>query len=70
MSRTVEFIIVSGWVLLLVVCFALIAVVGYLALAGHPIDPELSKLTGPALGFLFGSIPPLIKDLLVREPKP
>jgi hypothetical protein len=66
MPKTIQFVIVSGWVLLLVACFGLISAVAYLALTKQPIDPALKDLAGPAFGFVFGSIPPLVKDLLTK----
>ena len=64
MSKTVEFVVVSGWVLLLLTCFGITLTVGYLAVKGIPIEPVIKELAGPAIGFLFGSIPPMVKDLL------
>jgi xanthine/uracil permease len=57
----------SGWVLLLVVCFGLIAAVAYQALTHQPVDDTLGKLAGVAAGFLFGTIPTFLKDLLTSE---
>lgn len=70
MQRTIEFVIVSGWVLLLVVCFGLIATVAVVAFQGRPIDPALKDLALPAVGFLIGNVPPLVKDLLRPAPTP
>lgn len=64
MPRTIEFIIVSGWVLLLFVCFALIGAVAYIAILGHPLDDGLGKLAAGAFGFLFGTVPTFLKDLI------
>ncbi len=64
MPRTVEFVVVSGWVLLLLTCFGVTLTVVYLSVQGMKVDPILKELAGPAFGFLFGSIPPMVKDLL------
>jgi hypothetical protein len=67
MQRTIEFIIVSGWVLLIVVCLLLVGSVAVLVLTGHAVDQSLKELAGTAIGFLFGSVPAFLKDLLVRD---
>lgn len=70
MQKIIEFIIVSGWVLLIVTCLTLVGAVAGMALAGHPIDQSLKELAGTAIGFLFGSVPAFLKDLLVRDRPP
>lgn len=64
MPKTIEFIIVSGWVLLLLVCFTLVAAVVYLYVIGAIVTEGLDKLAAGAMGFLFGTIPAFLKDLI------
>lgn len=63
-----SFVIMSGWSLLIMVCLLLILSVCYLALwrGGAPLDENLVKLAFAATGFLFGSFPSLLKDLLAK----
>jgi hypothetical protein len=63
-GRVAEFIIMSGWILLVVVCFCTILEICYLALSGHEISDPLQKLAFTSAGFLFGSFPTMVKDLI------
>jgi len=65
-NKLTEFLIMSGWILLLCTCFTTIGAVVHLSVffPNHPINDNLSKLAFAAAGFLFGSLPSLIKDLL------
>lgn len=64
MSKIVEFVILSGWVLLIVVCFFTILVTCYLSVLGQDIPDVLEKLAFTSAGFLFGSFPVMVKDLI------
>ena len=63
-SRVIELIVVSGWLLLIAVCFCTIIEVCYLSVYDLPISDSLQKLAFTAAGFLFGNYPVLLKDLL------
>ncbi|MBZ9807689.1 hypothetical protein [Mesorhizobium sp. ESP-6-2] len=63
-GRVAEFIIMSGWILLVVVCFCTILEVCYLAMSGAAISDPLQKLAFTSAGFLFGSFPTMVKDLI------
>jgi hypothetical protein len=63
-GRVIEFIIMSGWLLLIAVCFCTIIEVCYLAVVGKEISDPLQKLAFTAAGFLFGNYPVLLKDLI------
>jgi hypothetical protein len=64
-KRVVEFVIMSGWILLIIVCFFSILAVCYLAIfRKDPISDPLQKLAFTSAGFLFGSFPTMVKDLL------
>lgn len=56
----------SGWILLVVVCFCTILEVCYLALTSQAISDPLQKLAFTSAGFLFGSFPTMVKDLIGR----
>lgn len=63
-GRVAEFIIMSGWILLVVVCFCTILEICYLAMGGQEISDPLQKLAFTSAGFLFGSFPTMVKDLI------
>lgn len=56
-GRVAEFIIMSGWILLVVVCFCTILEICYLALSGHEISDPLQKLAFTSAGFCLGVFP-------------
>lgn len=64
MERTIRFVIISGWALLVVICMIIIGEVCYLSLQATPVPDPLQKLAFTAAGFLFGSFPTLVKDLI------
>ncbi len=72
MSKVVEFVIISGWALLIVVCFSTILLACYVGVANPdvPVPDILEKLAFTSAGFLFGSFPVMVKDLLISERKP
>lgn len=63
MPKTLEFIIISGWIMLLISCFAIVGATAWVALQGMPID-SLEKIAAAAMGFLFGSVPAFLKDII------
>lgn len=67
MSKVVEFVILSGWVLLIVVCFFTILTACYMGIVGDPIPDVLEKLAFTSAGFLFGSFPVMVKDLITSQ---
>lgn len=63
-GKVAEFVIMSGWILLIAVCFCTILEICYLALNGREISDPLQKLAFTSAGFLFGSFPVMVKDLI------
>ena len=61
----VTFVIISGWVLLILSCLGVILPVGYHLIYNPTIDmnKELVNMANLAFGFLFGTLTAFIKDL-------
>lgn len=57
-------VVLSGWSLLLLACLGILGTVVALVLLGRPVDPLVGDMAKLALGFLFGSLPGMVKDLL------
>lgn len=55
-------IILSGWALTLLTCFAVIGVAVYCLIVNRTIDDTLKGFATLCMGFLFGNIPTLVKD--------
>lgn len=66
LGKVTRFVIMSGWILLILVCFMTILAIVYMSVftPGVPIGENLEKLAFAATGFLFGSFPSLLKELL------
>jgi hypothetical protein len=62
--KTVEFIILSGWSLLIAVCLIVVCVPIAMWALGQPVHDELAKMALMAMSFLFGSLPTMVKDLI------
>jgi hypothetical protein len=62
-----KIIVLSGWALTLLVCWATIIGTVWLILRGHPVDDTLKGFAQTSFGFLFGSFVALVKDFM---PKP
>ena len=63
LEKTTEFVVVSGWILMLVCCFAVIGTYLYLTSSAK----DLSDYAHTIIGFLFGALPLLLKDLLLQK---
>lgn len=59
-------VILSGWSLSLLTCFAVIAAAIFLAVTGKPIDGPLKEWSGMCLGFLLATFVPLVKDFIAK----
>lgn len=55
-------IILSGWALTLLTCFAIIGVAVFSLIVKGTIDDALKGYATLCMGFLFGNIPTLVKD--------
>ena len=62
LEKTTEAIIISGWVLLMSACYGIIGVAIWFA--SDAIRADLAKT---ALGFVMGSLPLMLKDLLLQK---
>jgi hypothetical protein len=69
-SKIIEFIVLSGWVLLLIVCLGVISGTVLLWMFGKPVEENFIKMALMAMSFLFGSLPAMVKDLLMKAPPP
>jgi ABC-type uncharacterized transport system permease subunit len=69
-QRTIEFIILSGWALLMLVCIVVIGAAVTLWILGKTADESLVKMALMAMSFLFGSLPSMVKDLLTQRETP
>jgi hypothetical protein len=59
-----KIVILSGWALTLLTCFAIVGVAAYSLIVYRTIDEALKGFATLCLGFLFGSIPTMVKDFL------
>jgi len=65
-----KFIVMTGWVLLLGGCFTMIFAVLYMSMKAGPgvaLDDNLWKMAALAVGFLFGNLPTLLKDIMNKS---
>ena len=69
LEKTTEFVIVSGWVLMMLLCFGVMLADIYLSVVGLP-NAALADLAKVTLGFVVGSLPPLVVGLLKSTPAP
>ena len=67
--RTTGFVIVSGWVLMMLSCLALIGAHVYLVIKGQRI-PEIADWSKIAVGFIFGNLPMVVSNLLTQKSSP
>lgn len=67
-SEQVRFVIYTGWALMILVTLSTIGAVVVLSLWRQPIDPNLADLAKISTGFLIGSFPAIMRDLL-KEPE-
>lgn len=63
LEKTTEFVVVSGWVLMMVCLFSIIGLAMYLV-ADEAFVKDMAKV---AIGFVFGSLPPLLSNLLLQK---
>jgi hypothetical protein len=70
MNDVAKFVVISGWVGMLLACFGILFAVAYTAVTypDTPISKELLGLAGTAFGFLFGNLPTMVKDLIKPTP--
>lgn len=66
-GAVVRFVIMTGWMLLIIICLMLISSVCYLSVFSPeaPVNDNLVKFAFAASGFLFGTFPSLLKELLI-----
>jgi hypothetical protein len=57
-------IVLSGWALTLLACLAIVAVTAYSLIVYRTVDETLKGFATLCLGFLFGSIPTMVKDFM------
>lgn len=72
MSKLAEAVVISGWVLVMLCCFAVIGADIHHAFwtPEKPPNKELSDMARIAFGFVVGSLPLMIKDLLLQKATP
>ncbi len=61
---TTRGIIVTGWVLLIVLCMLIVGSTLYLMLTNKTVPTNLENWTSTVLGFLFGTFITLIKEFM------
>lgn len=63
LEKTTEFVIVSGWIMMMACCVAVVVTYAYLSISAK----DLSDYAHTVIGFMFGSLPLMLKDLLLQK---
>lgn len=64
---TTRGIIVTGWILLIVLCMLVVGTTLYLMFLGQPVPKNLENWTSTVIGFLFGTFVTLIKEFMSED---
>lgn len=70
MNDVTKAVILSGWIIMLISCFAIVGSAAYVFVTTGKPNPDLMTLAGMAFTFLCTTLPKMVSDLLVAYKPP